>query len=407
MTELESRISQRLATIAERAQPDADLDAVLSQRASALSPEEPSRSKRWALLAAAALVIAVGVVGILAATTRTEPSDSAPIADAPVDGSDLAAVPLLFPEISADSSSTMSFATPTDAVEAYLTDRTAATAVPPGYSVTFEVGEAVALDDRTVIVNATLRTIDDRGDLRVAVTRNELNGQDQWFVTAARTTIEPIELDNVTLDNGTLAGTFAASAGGETYLSAHDRATGALLGETIVVAPVALDTPNDTPEPFTIDVGQHDNVQLRYWNVVATDGSAYQFANFGEVVVISGMSLDQTGWAAVALPTQSTVPSGEPNDPSSIEDFCTTVTEQFGNEVPEEYVGSPQHVADIETLLEISPATIAAELADFRDFLASGAVDPSTDPDSNLIENWPPSTQDAINTIELFVADNC
>ena len=76
-------------------------------------------------------------------------------------------------------------------------------------------------------------------------------------------------------------------------------------------------------------------------------------------------------------------------------------------ERPESYVGSPEQVADADGLLAVAPASVAADLAALRDYLASGAIDSDADPDSNLIENWPDDVQTAIANTEAFVAESC
>jgi hypothetical protein len=64
-------------------------------------------------------------------------------------------------------------------------------------------------------------------------------------------------------------------------------------------------------------------------------------------------------------------------------------------EPPESYVGSPEHVADINGLLAVAPDAARADVVIFRDYLSSGAIDSEGEPESNSIENWPADVQSA------------
>ncbi|MEM9517355.1 MAG: hypothetical protein AAGA42_21080 [Actinomycetota bacterium] len=91
---------------------------------------------------------------------------------------------------------------------------------------------------------------------------------------------------------------------------------------------------------------------------------------------------------------------------TTLESFCSEFLALQG-ERPASYVGSPEHVADIERLSSVAPADVAPSLATFLDFVASGAVDAAADPDSTLTENWPPNVQTAIADIQSFGAESC
>lgn len=88
-----------------------------------------------------------------------------------------------------------------------------------------------------------------------------------------------------------------------------------------------------------------------------------------------------------------------------VDAFCAEMTRLSG-ERPERYVGSPEHIEDIEALRAVAPGELRSELDIYKDFLASGAVDPE-DPDSNLTENWPPGVQAAIARIISFEEAHC
>jgi hypothetical protein len=73
---------------------------------------------------------------------------------------------------------------------------------------------------------------------------------------------------------------------------------------------------------------------------------------------------------------------------------------------PESYVGSAQHVADAERLAALAPSDVKGQLQAYADFIRSGAVTPD-DPDSLLVENWPPEVGTAVDEIVAFNDANC
>lgn len=97
-------------------------------------------------------------------------------------------------------------------------------------------------------------------------------------------------------------------------------------------------------------------------------------------------------------------------DPAATNDddlgaFCDEI-ERLGGERPEAYVGSAEHVEDIGALLAVSSAEIRGDVETFRDFLASGGVDPD-DPDTNLTENFPAEVQGAISRVVAYGDEHC
>ena len=94
------------------------------------------------------------------------------------------------------------------------------------------------------------------------------------------------------------------------------------------------------------------------------------------------------------------------SDSVDVEAFCVEFA-SLGGERPESYVGSAEQVADIEGLLAVAPDSVAADVAIFRDYLSSGAIDSESDPESNLTENWPDEVQTAIASTQTFAAENC
>ncbi len=86
--------------------------------------------------------------------------------------------------------------------------------------------------------------------------------------------------------------------------------------------------------------------------------------------------------------------------------FCALALDLVATAMPESYIGSAEHLADIESMQRIAPAELAPEFATYATFIASGAVDPA-DPESNVTENWPPGVQQAISEITTFISANC
>lgn len=86
--------------------------------------------------------------------------------------------------------------------------------------------------------------------------------------------------------------------------------------------------------------------------------------------------------------------------------FCALALDLVATAMPESYIGSADHLADIESMQQVAPAELAPEFAAYATFIASGAVDPA-DPESNVTENWPPGVQQAISEITTFISANC
>jgi hypothetical protein len=84
--------------------------------------------------------------------------------------------------------------------------------------------------------------------------------------------------------------------------------------------------------------------------------------------------------------------------------FCT-VFATLPTDTPESYVGSSEHLADVERLLAASPSAIAPQVESFRVFVASGAI--TSDPASKDTANFPPSVRQAIDDIRAYASANC
>ena len=115
--------------------------------------------------------------------------------------------------------------------------------------------------------------------------------------------------------------------------------------------------------------------------------------------------------AATSIEDSSTAPVDEgatlpSTTGSGVAPFCSMFASLQG-EVPEEYVGSADHVTDIEALLAVAPTDVASEIDEYRAFLASGVVDASIDPESTQFDNWPSEIQAAILDVQAFANDAC
>jgi hypothetical protein len=100
--------------------------------------------------------------------------------------------------------------------------------------------------------------------------------------------------------------------------------------------------------------------------------------------------------------TEATGPA--PTDAVATEAFCAEM-ERLDVETPESYVGSEEHVADVEALADVAPAEVRPAVERYRDFLASGAI--TDDPRSNETDRWPPAVQADIAEIQDFRTTAC
>ncbi len=85
--------------------------------------------------------------------------------------------------------------------------------------------------------------------------------------------------------------------------------------------------------------------------------------------------------------------------------YCERVAALEG-ERPEAYVGSAEHRADADSLIGVAPEAVMEPLQTLAAFLSSGAIVPD-DPESNVVENWPPEVQTAIGEIAAFNDATC
>lgn len=102
---------------------------------------------------------------------------------------------------------------------------------------------------------------------------------------------------------------------------------------------------------------------------------------------------EATTTATDAPSTAADAPSTAAEEPATddVAAFCAEM-ERLDGETTEAYVGSDQHVADIEGLAAVAPDDVRPAVERYRDFLASGAVT-ADDPSSNETDGWPEDVQ--------------
>jgi len=104
------------------------------------------------------------------------------------------------------------------------------------------------------------------------------------------------------------------------------------------------------------------------------------------------------------MPTTTVEPA---SSATSVDDdvFCAELGRLSG-EQPETYVGSAEHIADAQALMNIAPPDVADDVQVYLDFLKSGFIT-SADPESNVVANWPVDVQVALNAIHTFETTRC
>jgi hypothetical protein len=103
-------------------------------------------------------------------------------------------------------------------------------------------------------------------------------------------------------------------------------------------------------------------------------------------------------------PAQESNPPDVEDSTATVDPFCSLVAADA--DVPETYVGSAEHQADLASMLAPAPAEVRPQLGTLQSYLESGAVDPAR-PDSQLIDNWPPEVQGAVADLSRYSADTC
>lgn len=247
----------------------------------------------------------------------------------------------------------------------------------------------------------------DSGDLG-----GTLNGV-AWLAT-----VDPSSLRTMnTYADGQLLGGFqndrlsqpndVAAATGELMLTGVP-GQGALVYGYVAPEAVVVRVTNDSGAVITLPMLQRelesffavpipDGVVVETVEFVRADGSAYASTQIGPLP--DDLAGGYGGFASIQR---------SPSDRQTVDlnGFCEDYMSRQG-EVSESYVGSPQHLADIESLRDVAPELILDDLTVFRDYIASGAIDSVNDPESNLTENWPADVVAATAAIVEFGDTNC
>ncbi|MCU1387974.1 MAG: hypothetical protein JWL72_1312 [Ilumatobacteraceae bacterium] len=122
------------------------------------------------------------------------------------------------------------------------------------------------------------------------------------------------------------------------------------------------------------------------------------------IVATTAVAADATVVSTTSAAT--TVVTTSPSSPASDQTaYCEQVA-RFSGAHPESYVGSAEQLADVAALIDVAPEDVIAPLRTFAQFLRSGAIT-AEDPNSNVVENWPPAVQDAIKEITTYDEDSC
>ncbi|MCU1399245.1 MAG: hypothetical protein JWN62_2354 [Acidimicrobiales bacterium] len=126
----------------------------------------------------------------------------------------------------------------------------------------------------------------------------------------------------------------------------------------------------------------------------------------GSQPIVTTTTVAADASVASATSAVTTVAETSTSDPSSVHTaYCEHVANLSG-EHTEAYVGSAEQRADVLALIDVAPEDLIAPLTTFSQFLGSGAIT-AEDPNSNLVENWPPAVQDAITVIMTYDAASC
>jgi hypothetical protein len=296
---LDRSIIESLERMVADAPPAGPMPADHAVQRTANQPRRP-----W-LLAAAAAIVLIGVAGIVTATTLGNDA-SAPAASSTLPSASPRPAGI-FPYGGTQGAITARYATPIDAVNAYLAAITDPARLPEGFTVTARVADPQAIGTENpdhVVVRIALQTPDDTGDGYVTVQRIQ-DSPTAWQVTTAAVVGD--ETSDVRIVDGSLIGTIATGAGGSTTLYAYDLASGALLDSTTVTAIQRPDGTDPSAISFSLVVDDATQVGLRYWNTVAPAGG-YQYSNFADRVIIGRPSSDDATVPTSAEPSTPTAP---------------------------------------------------------------------------------------------------
>lgn len=127
----------------------------------------------------------------------------------------------------------------------------------------------------------------------------------------------------------------------------------------------------------------------------------YAFSGAAALVIVgvSMVGLIRDGDTRVATGPSPSVTNVGPSSP-----FCQLARSVAG-EQPESYVGSREHLADLDALAGSAPPALLPDLVRLRSYVAAN-VSPQR-PDSQLIENWPEEVRAAAERLRLLVSKTC
>lgn len=122
-------------------------------------------------------------------------------------------------------------------------------------------------------------------------------------------------------------------------------------------------------------------------------------ANDDTASVDDGAVDSETGETEGALAADDTEPGS-----GDFAEFCENAPGP-GEEVPQEYVGSDEHVADLRALRDQAPEEVVDDL-DLIIGYFEDSVDPS-DPESQMSDTFPDEVDDATGRMVAFILENC
>lgn len=169
-------------------------------------------------------------------------------------------------------------------------------------------------------------------------------------------------------------------------------------GQTLVLA--GGDRANPTLE-ITLDDGSTSAASQDFDDTIDWGVARFALPADRSIVLVNGQQIAAND-PAPETGSDESADSGT----ASIKSFCLEYASLQG-EQPESYVGSSEHLADIDGLLVVAPDSVTGDLTTFRDYIASGAIDSARDPESNLTENWPDEVRSAATNTQAFAEKNC
>ena len=107
---------------------------------------------------------------------------------------------------------------------------------------------------------------------------------------------------------------------------------------------------------------------------------------------------------STAPPSSAVVPESSPA--GAVVAVGALAAESGDHAAIESYLGTPEHVADVTRLVSLAPSEIRPQVETFRAFVAGGGIDPA-DPDSNVVESFPPPVRAAVEEIQDYVETAC